>query len=143
MRVYVNELQISAEAALQVVSAAREAANHQDLKVCISVCSASGAEVAFLKLDGAPALCTDIARDKAYTAACFGVSTEAWEQALGAEHERVLNGLRQVPRFTMFGGGIPITADGKTIGAIGVSGASEEQDVACAQAGARAVEANN
>ena len=143
MEVYVNEPKISAEAALEVVSAAYKTAHHQGLKVCISVYAPSGEEMAFLKLDSAPALCARIARDKAYTAACFGMPTDGWEQALSAEHERVLNGLRQVPRFTMFGGGVPITTDGKTIGGVGVSGASEEQDIACAKAGACAVGTDN
>jgi len=38
-----------------------------------------------------------------------------------------------------FGGGLPIAVDGECIGAIGVSGASEEQDEACAQIGLDAI----
>lgn len=38
----------------------------------------------------------------------------------------------------IFAGGIPITRDGKVIGAIGVSGGSGEQDQTVAEAGAGA-----
>ena len=38
-------------------------------------------------------------------------------------------------RLVIFGGGLPIVSDGQVIGAIGVSGGSEEQDGVCAKAG--------
>ena len=38
----------------------------------------------------------------------------------------------------MFAGGIPLEADGKVVGAIGVSGGSVEQDHEVAEAGAAA-----
>ena len=49
-------------------------------------------------------------------------------------------GLVHVPGIATFEGGLPImTADGKHIGAVGVSGASAEQDGLCAQASIDAV----
>jgi uncharacterized protein GlcG (DUF336 family) len=39
----------------------------------------------------------------------------------------------------MFGGGLPIVIDGEFVGAIGVSGGSEELDIACANAGLCAI----
>ncbi len=36
----------------------------------------------------------------------------------------------------VFGGGVPIVADGAVIGAVGVSGGSAEEDVQVAEAGA-------
>jgi uncharacterized protein GlcG (DUF336 family) len=41
----------------------------------------------------------------------------------------------------IFGGGVPIWLAGQTVGAVGVSGGSNEQDTACAQAGAEALTA--
>jgi uncharacterized protein GlcG (DUF336 family) len=38
-------------------------------------------------------------------------------------------------RLVIFGGGFPIKQDDEVIGAIGVSGGSEEQDEICANAG--------
>ncbi|HEY8341981.1 MAG TPA: heme-binding protein, partial [Calditerricola sp.] len=40
-----------------------------------------------------------------------------------------------------FGGGFPIVVDGEVIGAIGVSGASEEEDEAICQAALEALKA--
>ena len=48
-------------------------------------------------------------------------------------------GLNQRPRLVLFGGGLPIVADGQRIGGIGVSGGSAEQDEACAHAGLKAL----
>jgi uncharacterized protein GlcG (DUF336 family) len=39
----------------------------------------------------------------------------------------------------VFGGGVPLVADGRTVGGIGVSGGSSEQDVQIAEAGAAAL----
>lgn len=39
------------------------------------------------------------------------------------------------PRMVLFGGGIPVIHEGHCVGAVGVSGASEDQDVECAEKG--------
>ena len=46
--------------------------------------------------------------------------------------------LLAAPGITPLEGGVPIVADGKIIGAIGVSGAASAQDAQCAMAGAAA-----
>lgn len=43
------------------------------------------------------------------------------------------------PRLVTLAGGVPIVEDRQIIGGVGVSGASEEEDTACALAGLRAV----
>ena len=77
----------------------------------------------------------DIAIDKAYTAASFGLPTGAWHAALASHSDAVRQGLVLRPRFVAFGGGLPIVEDGALIGGIGVSGGSEAQDEQCANAG--------
>ena len=47
-------------------------------------------------------------------------------------------GMPHRPRLVVFGGGLPLREGGELIGGIGVSGASAEQDEACARAGLRA-----
>ena len=44
------------------------------------------------------------------------------------------------PDLMFVGGGVPIIVDGVIIGAVGVSGGSEDDDHACAGAGAAAAE---
>jgi uncharacterized protein GlcG (DUF336 family) len=48
-------------------------------------------------------------------------------------------GIAARPRLVIFGGGLPIVADGVRIGGIGVSGGSAEQDEECARAGLKAI----
>ena len=81
----------------------------------------------------------DIAIDKAYTAAGFGLPTSAWTAALESHSAAVREGLPRRPRMVCFGGGLPIRNEGKLIGGIGVSGGSEDQDEACARAGLTAI----
>jgi uncharacterized protein GlcG (DUF336 family) len=51
----------------------------------------------------------------------------------------LLHGIIKTDRLVVFGGGVPLVADGETIGAVGVSGGSSAQDVQIAEAGAAAV----
>jgi uncharacterized protein GlcG (DUF336 family) len=65
----------------------------------------------------------------------FGLPTSQWGKVLGEHSAALRQGLPLRPRFVMFGGGLPIRACDAVVGAIGVSGASEEQDEHCARAG--------
>ena len=94
---------------------------------------------AFLRMPGAPLHSVDIAIDKAYTAVSFGLPTSRWTEVLQSHSPAVRDGLVQRPRFVAFGGGLPIVEDGKCIGAIGVSGGSEQQDEQIAHAGLAAL----
>jgi uncharacterized protein GlcG (DUF336 family) len=94
--------------------------------------------VSFLRMPAAFLHSIDIAIDKAYTAAGFGFATGDWQDILPAG-TTFREGIQMRPRLVSFGGGIPILVDGDRIGAIGVSGGSEEQDTECAEAGIAAV----
>jgi len=81
---------------------------------------------------------TDIAIDKAYTAASFGFPTSQWKGLLASD-EALRIGMPHRPRLVVFGGGLPIAVEGQLVGGIGVSGGSAEQDEECARAGLRAI----
>jgi uncharacterized protein GlcG (DUF336 family) len=122
-------------AAARAAQAAAEAADRLGVRVNVAVVDAAGLLAAFVRMPGAPLHSIDIAIDKAYTAASFGVPTGAWHDALAAHSDAVRQGLVLRPRFVAFGGGLPIDDDGALIAGIGVSGGSEAQDAQCAQAG--------
>lgn len=126
-------------AAHGAVGAAVQAA--QDMGACVNVAvvDASGLLAGFLRMPGAPLHSVDIAIDKAYTAVSFGMPTHLWAAALQGHSAAVRDGIVLRPRFVAFGGGLPIVEAGRRIGAIGVSGGSEEQDQAIAQAGLTAL----
>lgn len=89
----------------------------------------------FERMDGSFMGSIQIAQLKANTSASFPFSTKT----LGEITQRV-PGIAFVPGIVTFEGGLPIkTASGEHIGAIGVSGATGEQDGICAQAGLDAV----
>ena len=112
-----------------------------ELKLAMNVCIVdSGANlVAFARMDGAWLGSVDIATKKAKTAAWFfmnsgdlGSLSQPGGSLFNIEHSN--GGLITFP------GGIPIkTKDGKTIGAIGVSGSTVENDQLVAQAGVDAL----
>lgn len=107
--------------------------------VNVSVCDAAGHELTFARMDGAALLSADIARDKAYTVAAFlGVPTDQWHDMI-KDAPALREGIVHRDRLVIFGGGVPVTVDGATVGAVGVSGGTAEQDVEVATAGAAAV----
>lgn len=83
-----------------------------------------------------------IAQDKARTSAMLPFSTRmVAEISFGKDGQPApVPGLAFSPGLAAFAGGLPImTASGAHIGAIGVSGASADEDEMCAQAGIDAV----
>ncbi len=107
--------------------------------MCIAVTDGGGHLLAMVRMDRAPLLCIQIAQDKAYSVASFGgLPTSDWWRMLESE-PALLHGIVKTDRLIIFGGGVPLVADGRTVGAIGVSGGSAEQDVRIAEAGAAAL----
>lgn len=115
------------------------AAQDMGVRVNVAVVDASGVLAAFLRMPGAPLHSVEIAIDKAYTSASFGLATSQWTAALQQHSSAVREGIVRRPRFVAFGGGLPVIESGERIGGIGVSGATEEQDEAIASAGLKAL----
>lgn len=126
---------ISAQAALRATQAALACAESLGVAVNIAITDQAGLLASFIRMPGAPLHSIDIAIDKAYTAASFGLPTSQWQAALAKHSPAVRDGLVRRPRFVAFGGGLPITVEEGRLGGIGVSGGSEEQDEVIAQAG--------
>jgi uncharacterized protein GlcG (DUF336 family) len=124
--------------AFEMVAAVHDEARRRSVRVSAAVVDAGGNLVAFGRMDGAEIAGPTLAVDKAYTAVSNSIATS--ELAVLAAPGGELFGLHANGngRFVIFGGGIPVTADGAIVGAVGVSGASVDDDVACAQAGAAA-----
>lgn len=134
-----NQPTLSLELALLGMPAVLAEAQRLGVRISVSIVDAGGQLINLAHMDGAPALSRDIATDKAYTAASFGLATSRWEAALAGAPASVRDGLAHRPRMVLFGGGVPVLADGVGVGAIGVSGATAVQDEQCAQAGVDAI----
>jgi uncharacterized protein GlcG (DUF336 family) len=137
MSVSITRRIISSTAALRAAEAAVAKGRERKAAVVAAVVDIGGDLVACLRADGAFAASVTIARDKAYTAAVFGASTDDLSNAL-KDNPVLHHGIAIRPGVVLFGGGLPIEEDGAVIGAVGVSGGSEDDDRACAQAGASA-----
>lgn len=108
-------------------------------KVNVAIYDDGGNLKLFRRQDGAFMHSIRIAQLKARTSAGIPRSTRALGDLTYSNPERPY-GIEQVPGFVVFPGGLPIlTGNGHQIGGIGVSGATGDQDEACAQAGIDAV----
>ena len=127
---------VSAALAQRAIGAAREAASGLAVPVCIAVCDQAGHLVAFQRMDGAPLMSAQLAQDKAYSVCAFGgLPTDQWWPMLQTEGA-LLHGIVKTDRLVIFGGGAPIRSGRHLVGAVGVSGGSEEQDGQIAKAAA-------
>jgi uncharacterized protein GlcG (DUF336 family) len=130
---------IGLAAARQAVAEAVAKATSIGVPSCIAVVDRAGHLITYDRMDGAGLLSAQIAQDKAYTVTAFGVATHEWWDNI-REDPSLLNGVIKTDRLIIFGGGVPILADGEIVGAIGVSGGSPKQDQSVAEAGANAVD---
>lgn len=117
----------------RLVDAALAAAQAAAVPICVAVVDRAGLPLVFKRMPGAPLHSVEIALDKAYTAVSFGRPTGDWQNRLAQGSEMLRHGLMQRPRFVGFGGGMPVLHAGVRVGAIGISGGSEAQDVAFAE----------
>ncbi len=134
-----NTLDISAKQARAVVDAAKAKAAAIETKMDIAVVDVGGNLKAFLRMDGAWLGSIDIAIKKAKTARFFDMPTGEIGK-LSQPGGPLYNIEHSNGGLITFPGGVPLkTADGVLIGAIGVSGATVEDDHAVATAGAEAI----
>ena len=128
---------ITLDAARKAAAPALAEAQKNNWRMAVAVVDISGDLVFFEKMDGTQAASVAIAQDKARSSARFKRPTKALQDALaaGGAGWRLLALEGAVP----VEGGVPLVADGKIVGAIGVSGGTSEQDGQCAKAGADTV----
>lgn len=128
---------ISVEAAKKAAAAALSEAVKNHWTMAVAVVDPNGTLVYYEKMDNTQLGSAQVSIDKARSAALFKRPTKALQDALasGGAGIRVMALQGAVP----VEGGVPILADGKIIGAIGVSGDSSDHDGICAQAGAATV----
>lgn len=129
---------ITAAAAAEVLRGAAAKAAEMGVPMVIAVVDESGVLKAFSRMDGAPLLSVELAKDKAYTAAAYGIPTHTWHDFIKGDPP-LLHGIVHTPRLIVFGGGYPIELDGGVVGGVGVSGGHYEQDMEVAKAGLSAL----
>lgn len=116
---------ITREAAAKLIAETIASAARIGFEPVVAIVDAAGNLKAFERSDRSSFLAVNIAIDKAYTAASFGLTTAQWVDLL---EDRGASNLRHVPRVIAAAGGFPIMEDGAIIGGIGISGGSWAQD---------------
>lgn len=133
MNTFVTHYFIGSEVASKLAQAAIDHALRMGVDVCATVCDPGGHPVALLRTDHVRPPAIGFATDKAYTAATLHTSTQDLHER-AASRPALAMGLANRERILVFPGGLPIYAEGKLIGGIGVSGATDSEDVECARA---------
>jgi uncharacterized protein GlcG (DUF336 family) len=127
---------IALEAARRVAAAAVAEATENGWTVVVAVVDGAGDLVLLERMDRTQVGSVDVAREKARCAARFKRPTKEWEDALVSGRTPVLG----LPGVLPLEGGLPLLdADGRIVGAVGVSGALPAQDSRCAERAARAL----
>ncbi|WP_196160665.1 heme-binding protein [Reinekea sp. G2M2-21] len=106
-------------------------ASQHGQSIAVAVVDDHGELLAFARMDNTAYHAGILAQNKAYTSARDRQPTAnlaAWAQATGKDM-----GYWTDARFTGIQGGLPILKDNNVVGAIGISGLSEEEDAALAQ----------
>ena len=125
---------IDGEAVAAVMDAAEEAAKKAGHRVVIAVVDAGGNLLELRRTEGAQPASSQVAIDKARTAAIFVRPSREIEEQVSAGRLGAL-ALHGAAALT---GGIPLTADGEVVGAIGTSGETPDEDESVSRAGAAA-----
>jgi glc operon protein GlcG len=118
---------LSHDDAMRMVRAVQTRLDEKHLGAAVAVVDAYGELLAFLRTDGCRLTSTTIAINKAYTAA----REQATSKKVGEDaRERgfPMTNFGEL-RYVTWGGGLPVRSAGEVVGAIGVSGLSEEEDV--------------
>ena len=134
-----GRVQLNLAGAETILAAARKKAAAMNLKVNVAVVDDGGHLLAFARMDGARPASGYTAITKAVTAATFRQETGPLPPK--GEPDVLLNlSLQNAAaagggKLTTLKGGVPVVIDGQVVGAVGVGGATGEQDAEVAKAG--------
>jgi glc operon protein GlcG len=122
---------LTLDGAKAIAAAAEAFAVSRGWTVAIAVVDAAGGLILFYILDDTQPGSQEVALHKARSSARFKRPTKALEELIAAGRQALLS----LPGVTSVEGGLPITVDGRVIGAVGVSGMQSAQDSQVAEAG--------
>jgi glc operon protein GlcG len=126
--------QLSHADAAAIIAAIRAELEAQGKGAAIAVADSQGELLAFLRTDGCRLPSINIAINKAFTAARERRPSRDFGEAARSGNLQMTN--FGDLRYTSWGGGVPIIYQGQVVGAVGVSGLPEEEDVVLAAMGA-------
>lgn len=134
-----NKRILSLSIAMKMADAIEKKAKELGIKIVIAILDDGGHLKYFRRMDGTYYASVGISQKKANTAAGMAVSSKALSER-NAKLAGSPYGGGAIEDVILLGGGLPIlTQTGELIGAVGISGANQELDEICAQAGLDAI----
>ena len=115
---------LSLNAAMKIAAAAQAEATRRGSTVVIAVVDDGGHLIVLHRLDDTQVASVEVGIGKARTAAIFRRPSKEFEDQIRSGRVAAL----ALPGATPLQGGVPITVDGKVVGAIGVSGNTPQED---------------
>jgi len=125
--------QLSHSDAMNIINTIRAALEKDNKGAAIAVADTQGELMAFLRTDGCRLPSINIAINKAYSAAREQKPSKAIGLA-SIEEGFPMTNFGDL-RYTAWGGGVPIVYEGEVVGAVGVSGLPEAEDMVLAKMG--------
>ena len=127
---------LTLDAVKRIAAAADAEATRNNWKVVIVIVDDGGHLMHLQRSEDVQLGSLEIAQAKARTAAFYRRPTKAFADRLANDNATAL---LSMPDVIPLEGGLPIIIDGRTIGAVGVSGVTSQQDAQIAQAGINAL----
>jgi uncharacterized protein GlcG (DUF336 family) len=132
----VTERNLSLGLAKAIAEAALAECKSKGFNTAVAVVDRAGQVLVLLRDEKATAQTVEMARRKAYTARMFRISTLEFQKRT---NDPAYAAQRDVSDILALGGGVPLQVGTDVIGGVASSGSSQQQDDACARAGAAKV----
>jgi len=123
--------------ALKILDVVKVERDKDNKGAAVAIVDAHGELIAFLRTDGCRLPSINIAINKAFTAARECTESKTLGNRSRDEGFPMTN--YGELRYVSWGGGVPILNDGQVVGAIGVSGLPEDEDMVLARMGIAAI----
>ena len=122
---------ITVEAAKKIAAGTLAECAKNKWNVAVAIVDTHGFLVYFERMENTQSASIDIAQGKAKVGAMYRRTTRVFAEVIAKSGPAVMT----LPGVVASPGGVPIFADGKVIGGVGVSGVTGDQDEQCAKAG--------
>jgi len=126
---YGPDVTVAAAKKIAAATLAECAANKWN--VAVAIVDTHGFLVYFERMENTQSASIDIAQGKSRVGAMYRRTTRVFAEVIAKSGPAVMT----LPGVVASPGGLPIFADGKVIGGVGVSGVTGDQDEQCAKAG--------
>jgi glc operon protein GlcG len=123
--------------AMKIITTIQQELDRNQRGAAVAVSDEHGELIALLRTDGCPLPSINNAINKAFTAAREGKESKAIGNS-SKEKGWPMTNFGDL-RYTAWGGGVPIFYEGVCVGAVGVSGLPEEEDMVLASLGVKAL----